>query len=305
MTVRYSVALPNDRVDRPDEFLTADAVADVARNVEDAGFDACFVTDHPFGGDRWLATGGHHALEPLVQLSFAAAATTTLRLHTNIYVLPYRNPFLAAKSILSLDVLAGGRVILGVGAGYVRSEFDALGVDFPERNELLEEGIEAMKLAWTQDAVAVDGRHFRARGNTMLPRPTTRPHPPIWMGGHSKRAIRRAVASCQGWSPLPTVSTRAPRTAPVDNLDDLRLRIGLLHKEVEAIGRNEPLDICLSLITPSPGSADYEPRLARSYVRELDDLGVTWIGVRPSGVDRPTYLAEARRFADDVIAPLR
>jgi probable F420-dependent oxidoreductase len=303
--MRYSVALPNDRIDQTDEFLTAAAVADVARAVEGAGFDACFVTDHPFGGDRWLAAGGHHALEPLVQLSFAAAATTTLRLHTNIYVLPYRNPFLAAKSILSLDVLAGGRVILGVGAGYAASEFAALGVDFDDRNDLLEEGIEAMKLAWTQDGVAMQGRHFHARGNTMLPRPKSKPHPPIWMGGNSKRAIRRAVQSCQGWSPLPTTANRAPRTAALSSLEELRLRIALAHKEAEAAGRKEPLDICLSLLAPSPGSSDYEPQQTRSYVRALADLGVTWIGVRPTGADRTSYVDEARRFADDVIAALR
>jgi probable F420-dependent oxidoreductase len=303
--MRYSVALPNDRVDQPDEFLTAAAVADIARVVEEAGFDATFATDHPFGGDRWLAAGGHHALEPLVQLSFAAAATTTLLLHTNIYVLPYRNPFLAAKSILSLDVLAGGRVILGVGAGYVRSEFAALGVDFDERNDLLEEGVAAMKMAWTQDGVALSGRHFLVRGNTMLPRPTSRPHPPIWMGGNSKRSIQRAVRSCQGWSPLPTAAGRAPRTATISSLEEFRLRIALAHKEVEAIGRTEPMDICVSLLQPSPGSPDYEPGRSRSYIRALADLGVTWIGVRPTGTDRKTYLDEARRFADDVIAVLR
>src|SRR5271167_1484824 len=303
--MRYSIALPNDRVDSADDFLTAATVADVARAVEDAGFDACFVTDHPFAGDRWLAAGGHHALEPLVQLSFAAAATTALLLHTNIYVLPYRNPFLAAKSVLSLDVLSGGRVILGVGAGYLISEFAALGIDFDERNDLLEEGIEAMKLAWTQDGVVLIGRHFRARGNTMLPRPTSRPHPPIWMGGNSKRAIQRAVLSCQGWSPLPTTAGRAPRTATVSSLEELRQRIAMAHKEIEAIGRKEPLDICLSLLQPSPGSSDYEPQQCRSYIRALSDLGVTWIGVRPTGTDRATYLDGVRRFGDDVIAVLR
>jgi len=303
--MRYSVALPNDRVEQSEDFLTATAVADIARTVEDAGFDACFVTDHPFADDRWLARGGHHALDPLVQLSFAAAATTALLLHTNIYVLPYRNPFLAAKSVLSLDVLSGGRVILGVGAGYLISEFAALGIDFDERNDLLEEGIEAMKLAWTQDGVALIGRHFRARGNTMLPRPTSRPHPPIWMGGNSKRAIQRAVLSCQGWSPLPTTAGRAPRTATVSSLEELRQRIAMVHKEIEAIGRKEPLDICLSLLQPSPGSSDYEPQQCRSYIRALSDLGVTWIGVRPTGTDRATYLDGVRRFADDVIAVLR
>ena len=303
--MRYSVALPNDRVDRPEEFLTAAGVADIAATTEETGFDACFVTDHPFADDRWLRAGGHHALEPLVQLSFAAAATSTLLLHTNIYVLPYRNPFLAAKSVLSLDVLAGGRVILGVAAGYLKPEFAALGVDFDERNALLEEGIEAMKLAWTNDGVVFAGRHFHARGNTMLPRPASRPHPPIWMGGNSKAAIRRAVRSCQGWSPFPTAPDYAPRTAIMSTLDDLAERIAFADKEAEAIGRREPLDICLGLLRPSPGSADYDPGRCRSYIRALADLGVTWIGVRPVGADRASYLDNARRFADDVIAALR
>jgi hypothetical protein len=98
---------------------------------------------------------------------------------------------------------------------------------------------------------------------------------------------------------------REPRTVSVSNLEELRLRITLAHKEVEAIGRKEPLDICFSLLQPSPGSPDYEPQQSRSYIRALADLGVTWIGVRPVGVDRRSYLDEARRFADDVIAVLR
>jgi alkanesulfonate monooxygenase SsuD/methylene tetrahydromethanopterin reductase-like flavin-dependent oxidoreductase (luciferase family) len=139
----------------------------------------------------------------------------------------------------------------------------------------------------------------------MLPRPTTRPHPPIWMGGNSRRAIRRAVRSCQGWSPLPTGPRHTPRTATISSLEELRARIALAHKEAEAIGRQEPLEICLGLLNPSPGSTDYDPGRCRSYIRTLADLGVTWIGVRPVGTDRKSYLDEARRFADDVIAALR
>ncbi len=133
--MRLSVGLPTHRVDRADEFVTADAVAQLAAAAEAAGFDAVFVTDHPFPTDGWLAHGGHHALDPLVALAFAAAATRTLRLHTNLFVLAYRNPFVSAKAIATLDVLSGGRVILGVGAGYLEGEFDALGAPFDERND--------------------------------------------------------------------------------------------------------------------------------------------------------------------------
>jgi alkanesulfonate monooxygenase SsuD/methylene tetrahydromethanopterin reductase-like flavin-dependent oxidoreductase (luciferase family) len=133
--VRFSLQLPTDRVVSGDEFVSGPAVAEMAREIEAAGFDACFVTEHPFPPRRWLESGGHHALEPYVALSFAAAATTTLRLQTNIAVLPYRSPWLTAKAAASLDVLSGGRLILGVAAGYLRGEFEALGADFDGRNE--------------------------------------------------------------------------------------------------------------------------------------------------------------------------
>ena len=115
--MKFSIALPTDHVSRPDEFVTGDAVMEIAAAIEAAGLDACFVTDHPAPDAKWLGAGGHHALEPTVALSFAAAATTTLAVHTHIYVLAYRNPFLAAKAIASLDQLSGGRSIIGIGPG--------------------------------------------------------------------------------------------------------------------------------------------------------------------------------------------
>ena len=139
--MKFNIPLPFDRTELPDEFLTLEAVTEVGKAVEKAGFDAGLVTDHPCPTGRWLDTGGHHALDPLVALSFAAAATTRLRLLTHVYVLAYRNPFLTAKGTLTLDVLSGGRLILGVAAGYLRPEFGALGVDFDERNELVDEAL--------------------------------------------------------------------------------------------------------------------------------------------------------------------
>jgi probable F420-dependent oxidoreductase len=303
--VRWTIALPNDRVDAVDEFLVADAVAALSRGFEDAGFDACFVTDHPFADDRWLAAGGHHAMDPLVLLGVAAAATKRLLLHTNILVLPYRNPFLVAKSVLTLDVASQGRVIVGVGAGYLKSEFGALGVDFEERNDLVDEALDAMKVAWTTEAVVYEGRHFKARGNTMLPRPFATPHPPIWMGGNSTRAIRRAVEHCQGWTPFLTHPAARTRTTQIATLDELARRIDDARKYAAATGRTTPLEICLGLMQPSPGEDGFDPGAARAQVRALADAGVTWVGVRPAAADRASYLAMARRFADEVVDPLR
>ena len=181
--MKFHVGLPTDRVDAGAEFVSAEGIAVVARAAENAGFHSVFVTEHPYPEDAWLASGGHHALDPFVALSFAASATTTVRLFTNLCVVPYRNPFLVAKAAMTLDVLSGGRLTLGVGAGYLEPEFRALGVDFDERNELLDEGLVAIKRAWTESGVEMTGRHFEVRGHTMLPRPAQSPHPPIWVGG--------------------------------------------------------------------------------------------------------------------------
>ena len=178
-TMRFTVQLPTDKVAGGEEFLSAEAIAAMARAAEEADFDACFVTDHPIPEDRWLASGGHHALDPFVALSFAAAATRRIRVQTHVLVGAYRNPFLAAKAVASLDVLSGGRVIVGLAAGYLQAEFEALGVPFDERNELADEAIEVMRRAWSEDGIVHEGRHFRAGGNTALPRPLQE-RPPIW-----------------------------------------------------------------------------------------------------------------------------
>src|ERR1700730_5157651 len=158
--MRFAIGLPTDRVKQGAEFVSQEAIAQISQAAESAGFDAVFVTEHTFPEDQWMRTGGHHALDPFVALSFGAAATTTIKVFTYLAVLPYRNPFLTAKAVTSLDVLSGGRVILGVGAGYLEAEFNAGGVDFAERNELCDESIAAMKRAWTEDGMRMEGRDF-------------------------------------------------------------------------------------------------------------------------------------------------
>ncbi len=304
---KITAGLPTTRFREPAEFLSGEAVAEVAASLEEAGFDGCHVTDHPAPDARWLDSGGHHALDPFVALSFAAAATTTLRLQTYIYVAGYRNPFLSAKSALSLDLLSGGRLILGVAAGYLKPEFGSLGVDFDERNELLEEAVEVMKLAWTGETVSYEGRHFRARGVRMQPRPVATPHPPIWMGGNSTTAIRRAVETCQGWAPFRSGRIAdSTRTASVTGVEDLVPRIELARRHAEAIGRTEPLDICFSA-GDNEGGPDGSDAQRRELER-LGEAGVTWVSVGFDDGDTPTrrqFIDRARRYADQVIAPLR
>jgi len=123
------------------ELVNGAGIATVAAAAEAAGFHGFGFTDHPAPSQRWLEAGGHDAVDPFVAMAFAAARTTTLRLIPNIVVLPYRNPFVVAKSGATLDFLSDGRFTLAVGVGYLKREFDALGVDFDERAALFEEAL--------------------------------------------------------------------------------------------------------------------------------------------------------------------
>lgn len=303
--MRFSLRLPTDRVEDGQEFVSAAGIAEFAAAGERAGFDACFVTDHPFPGERWLAAGGHHALDPFVALSFAAAATSTLRLQTHILVLPYRNPFLAAKSALSLDLLSGGRLTLGVATGYLKAEFAALGADFDGRNEAADEAIRAMKTAWSGEEVRFEGRGFRAPGNRMLPRPKQRPHPPIWVGGNSRRAIRRAVELGDGWVPFPTSPALAAtaRTAVIASTADLADRLRFAREQAAAVGRSAPLDVCYS-IDVAGGAGGFDRERIGAEVEELAALGVTWLAVALPGESRAAYIEAIEGFGE-VLSDLR
>ncbi len=301
MPLKFSIQLPTDRVDALDQFGTADAIAEIAKAIETAGFDACFVTEHPFPSDEWLGSGGHHALDPFVSLAIAAGATSTLRLHTNLLVLSYRNPFLTAKAIASLDAASGGRVIMGVGAGYLEGEFAALGADFANRNDVTDDAIVAMKAAWSGESVAMKGEGYEAAGNTMLPPPVQRPHPPIWIGGNSPRARRRSVDFAQGWSPmpLPAAGTKRTRTSAIENVDDLADAIAKMNEYAEQQGRTEPLDVNfvpfgLHMNTRKLPSDD----AIREQFAALESAGVTWVtlGFPPS--DRAAYLDHVARFGE-------
>ena len=287
--MRYTVGIPVDQVDAPNEFVTGDAVAEMAAAVEAAGLDAVYVTDHPAPDDRWLAGGGHHAQEPLIALAFAAAATTRIRLHTHVYVAAYRNPFLAAKSVATLQNLSGGRVILGVAAGYLRPEFAALGVDFDERNDLLDDTIALMRRAWAEDGVAVEAGGYRTRGVTQLPHPEP---VPIWIGGNSTRAMKRAVEVGDGWSPFPNSpgATTAVKTPAITNLDELAARLGAAHDYAEEVGRTTPLTVCFSRFTHSDD------------VGAFADLGVDWLAVQFAGcASRAEWLERLAEFAAQLV----
>jgi len=303
--VQMSVRLPTHRVDRGDEFVSPGAIGELSSAAEAVGFGAVFTTEHPFPGDHWLAHGGHHALDPLVALSFAAAATSKIRLHTNLFILAYRNPFMAAKGIASLDVLSGGRVTIGTGAGYLEPEFTALGVPFADRGERTDEAIRAMKAAWTGESVVWDGEFFQAPGNTMLPVPAQQPHPVLWIGGNSRRAIRRAVELGDGWCPFPNPPGMAKytRTAVLQTTSDLARELEYAAEYAEAIGRTRPLTIVFAPVGLSDvGTADQDDGAVIATLEELARVGVSWVTVGFPGDTRAEQLASIDRFAPIVAA---
>ncbi len=279
-----SLGLPVDRVEAVDEFVTAPAISALARHYEDLGFHGAYVTDHPAPDTRWLAGGGHHALEPVAALGVAAGATTRIRLHTNVYVLPYRNPLLAAKALSSIDVISQGRLIAGVAAGYVRPEFTALGSDFDSRGAQLEEALRVMPQVWSGAEFAGESQRWSARSVVSLPATSG---PPLWVGGNSRAAMRRAVTLAQGWSPMPTPagSGRGLRTTEIVNESGLAARLAEARELCESSGRSAPLTICFVPFSLTGYLADPVGGLA-PMVEEIDRLrqiGVDWFPLMVPG----------------------
>lgn len=304
--MRVSYGLPTHRVDCGEEFLAPGAVGELAAAAEAAGFGAVYTTEHPFPGDDWLAHGGHHALDPLVALAFAAAATSTVGLHTNLFILAYRNPFLAAKGIATLDVLSGGRTIVGLGAGYLEAEFEALGSSFADRNDRMDDALAALEAAWSGESVTLDGPGYRATGNTMLPRPRQRPRPPLWIGGNSRRAIRRAVESADGWCPFPSRAQAAARirTAPLESAADLAQALTYARAHAAAVGRTAPLTVCFIPEGLSMGAGPMDEDRVVTSIAELAAIGVDWVTVALPGDTRDAQLAAIERFGSAVLATI-
>ena len=258
-------------------FVTKDAITRFARTAEQAGFDGIGFTDHPAPSDRWLQSGGHDALDPFAALAFVAAVTDRLLLIPNIVVLPYRNPFLVAKSVATIDALSGGRFVLSTAVGYQRAEYRALGVAFEDRNELFDEAIDVLKGIWNTDDFAYEGKNFTAKGQTANPKPA---HTPIWIGGNSQRARQRVATVADGWNPFPAPRSLAvtTKTVALETVDDLAPLLDDLWRRVDEAGRDRS-EIAVSftnLVGGQPGSPAFDADESRGGVAALAALGVTW-----------------------------
>ena len=304
MTYSVSISLPFDHIHLPQEFISMEAVTEISQVAEAAGFSAGCVTDHPVPGTRWLENGGHYAQDPWVMLSLIAAVTTTLRLQTNILVLPYRNPFVTARAVASLDVFSKGRVVLGMGAGYLKAEYKALGVDFDARNDLMDEYIRAMKLAWTGEDFAFEGTGYSAPGNRMLPVPVQSPHPPLLIGGNSRRAIRRAVEMGDAWHPFfaPASVTATARTVSLSEEEDIDTALDYMRAHCEKVGRALPPEVVLSSVfTVKPGFSAQE---AIDVISGYRKKGASGAGASIFVDSRAEWCDLVREFGESVLAKL-
>lgn len=286
----------------PGEFQSIAAIRQMSSALEAAQVDGCYVTDHPAPPSEWLHNKGHDAVDPFTGLAFVAATSARLQLLTNILVLPYRNPFLTAKSAATLQVLSEGRLILGVGLGYLKGEFDALGVNFHERGVLADEALEVLRLAWAGEGVTKQGINFSAAG--IDPRPIPDPAPPIWVGGATDKAARRAARWGDGWCPFLASQSRFNKDVAIQSLDELGRKIEDVMSMRHAAGKSGRFDVAIGLDPPESCT----PNEAERLLQTIDDcaaVGVTWMYVDLPHPSRAAYLEMVEWFGEEVAARTR
>jgi probable F420-dependent oxidoreductase len=194
--MRLGICLPHYGVT-----MEADRSRQFAERVEALGFDSIWVTDHVIVPKSLSIVYQESMLDPLATLSYLAGVTSRLSLGTSVIILPYRNPITVAKEVASADLLSDGRVIFGAAAGWMEGEFRALNADFKNRGAVSDEYLQVIRELWTNPEPAFQGDRIHLSDVVFSPQPAQKPHPPIWIGGRSRRAIRRAVELGDGWHP--------------------------------------------------------------------------------------------------------
>jgi probable F420-dependent oxidoreductase len=193
--VRFGLCLPNYG-----PATSPDAILRVARAAEDAGYDSVWVTDHILVPEKYSETFGQ-VIEALITLGYLAGVTQDIMLASSIIVLPQRDPILVAKQVAAIDRLSGGRTILGVGVGWMEDEYRFLRTDFHQRGRIADEWIQVMHTLWTEERSTFHGNWIHFDNTVFEPKPVQSEGPPIYIGGNSDAAIRRAATLGDGWHP--------------------------------------------------------------------------------------------------------
>jgi probable F420-dependent oxidoreductase len=252
-------------------------LARVARQAEDSGFFYVAVCDHTAIPRRLAGAMSTTWYDTIATLGFLAGITTRVRLLSHVYVAAQRHPLRAAKEFSTLDVLSGGRVVIGVGAGHVNEEFDLFGPPFDERGAGLDEAIDALAAALTDEFPTLVGPRWPSRDVGATPRPVQRPRPPIWVGGSSRAALRRAAQRGDGW--LPQTVRRS----------DMREQVAQLRQWRQELRHGAPIEIGALAGVFHVGTSDHDlprgtisgsPEQIAENLAELVDMGVSHIQMR-------------------------
>ena len=285
--MRFGIAFANTG-----PFATPDGAAAMAEAAEQAGFDSLWTVEHvvvpkqyasvyPYSPNgKMPGADAFDIPDPLIWLAWVAARTTTLRLATGILILPQRNPFVVAKEVATLDQLSGGRVILGVGIGWLEEEFRILGADWEDRAQRTEEYIEAMRTLWREDLPSFEGDTISFTETISLPRPAAR-SVPIVVGGHSPASARRAGRIGDGYFPAK---------------GDIGSLIAEMRKAAEQAGRDP------DAIEVTCGLASFQGDEALEEVGRLAEMGVDRLMIPPLSFDASQLRDLLAAFGDDVIA---
>jgi probable F420-dependent oxidoreductase len=299
---------------------TPEQILKLATRADTLRYSSVFVTDHvvlpasaarsvyPYASSGQLPGGANQDyLDPLALLGWLAHATRRIRLGTSVLVVPYRNPLVTAKILATIDRLSGGRLILGAGVGWLREEFEAVAAPpFEERGRVTDEYIALMRTTWTTDPVSFQGRYYRVKDVHALPKPAQHGGIPVWIGGHTDGAVRRAATLGDGWHPI------ALRPPGLLFPDEYAKRAAQIRGWAKEAGR-DPSAITLSVRVPmevrSPRSkapGGDRPFFQGTAAEVLGDiqayarLGVSHFVFDPVTPDLKAFLANMDRFADDV-----
>lgn len=277
-----------------------------AVTAEQGGYDAISFTDHPAPSNRWVESGGEGVADLFTSLGFCAAVTSKIKLLTYVLMPTYRNPFVTAHQAATLDHLSEGRLILGLGTGYLKSEFHALGVDPNNRRARFEEAMAVCKQVWAGEDVTIEGYGYSARGVRSVPAAYQQPHPPIWLHGNTNWATDWVVREAQGWIGMIIGEDRTPtlRTTPIPTVDAFIARVADVKARCEAAGRDpDTLEIVNAQIWGMLDvRGDVSVERMRDDVGRLADGGTRWITFNLCGDDPDVSIETLQWFSDEVIA---
>lgn len=310
--MKYGVAVTTSVTPAVTEAAQSELIHRLTPVIEEAGYDSIWVSDRTVYPadlverypDRF-GPGGHppegqNILEAMTALSFIAGATKTLRLGISVLVLPFRNAVLNAKMITTLDVLSGGRVIHGVGVGWMPEEFEAMNAPYEPRGPLTDEHIEIYKVLCTQDVPEYHGQHLHTSGMLFYPKPVQKPYPPIWVGGNSRAALRRTARLADGWHPI-----RLTTQQMSDGRETLRQLCQEYGRDPDSVEVTYRTTVYLGdrQTTESgervPMTGDVNEII--DDIRRYRDAGMEYFVFSTGSKDIDSMVDDVKRFADEIV----